>query len=132
MTPQPIAVAVVHLAGRFLIGRRGEGVHLAGYWEFPGGKPHAGEAPAEAARRECREETGLEVQVQRLLRIVPYRYEDRELELHFFLCQPCRPEEAPREPFRWVDARDLPHYTFPPANAAVLADLMRDRAAGPG
>ena len=49
MPPTPIAVAVVRYDGKFLIGRRPEGVPLAGLWEFPGGKVHAGETPEAAA-----------------------------------------------------------------------------------
>ena len=61
--PTPIAVAVVEHRGKYLIGRRPEGAALAGLWEFPGGKVEPGESPADAARRECLEETGLDVVV---------------------------------------------------------------------
>ena len=60
---QQIAVAVVEHDGRFLVGLRPAGKPLAGFSEFPGGKVHSGETPAEAAERECREETGLSVVV---------------------------------------------------------------------
>ncbi len=58
-----IAIAVVERDGQFLIGLRPEGESLAGYWEFPGGKLDPGEQAADAARRECLEETGLEVRI---------------------------------------------------------------------
>jgi 8-oxo-dGTP pyrophosphatase MutT (NUDIX family) len=47
-----------------LLTRRKAGTHLAGAWEFPGGKVHAGEDPREALRRELREELGVEADVQ--------------------------------------------------------------------
>jgi mutator protein MutT len=54
-----IAVAVVEHQGRFLIGKRPDDAALGGYWEFPGGKVEQGESPADAAIRECLEETGV-------------------------------------------------------------------------
>ena len=48
--PTEIAVAVVELDGKFLIGLRPEGIPLAGLWEFPGGKVELDESPAEAAK----------------------------------------------------------------------------------
>ena len=61
--PTRIAIAVVEHAGRYLIGRRPDGVPLAGLWEFPGGKVQLSETAEQAAERECLEETGLEVAV---------------------------------------------------------------------
>src|SRR5687768_4624168 len=86
--PTPIAIAVVERAGQYLIGQRPEGAPLAGLWEFPGGKVKPSETPAEAAERECREETGLDVGVERLLMRVVHQYEHGTLEIHFFACSP--------------------------------------------
>jgi 8-oxo-dGTP diphosphatase len=63
----PIAIAVVEQNNCFLIGKRPPGVVLAGYWEFPGGKILDGEEPSACAARECREETGVDVEVGELL-----------------------------------------------------------------
>ena len=43
-------------AGRYLITQRRKGSHLAGRWEFPGGKVEPGESPAACLRRELTEE----------------------------------------------------------------------------
>src|SRR5438105_4342540 len=51
-----LAVALIDADSRVLLAQRPEGKPMAGLWEFPGGKVHAGEA-AEAARiRERKEE----------------------------------------------------------------------------
>jgi len=47
--------------GRVLLAQRAAGKHLAGLWEFPGGKCEAGEPPEQALRRELHEEIGLEL-----------------------------------------------------------------------
>jgi 8-oxo-dGTP diphosphatase len=121
--PLPIAVAVVLSEGRVLIGRRPEGVPLAGLWEFPGGKVARGETPSEAAARECREETGLAVRVGDLDHEVIHSYSDGRLRIGFFLARPVDTAGAPRPPFRWVPLGELPSYSFPPANAAMIARL---------
>ena len=47
-----------------------------GFWALPGGCQDLGETPAECARRECREETGFEIVIGRLLGVFSsQRYE---------------------------------------------------------
>jgi 8-oxo-dGTP diphosphatase len=41
-----------------------------GKWEFPGGKIDYGESPEDAIKRECMEEIGCEIEVERLLPLV--------------------------------------------------------------
>lgn len=123
--PIPIAVAVVEHAGCFLIGRRAEGVPLAGLWEFPGGKIQPGESPEQAAARECLEETGLVVRVGEPYPEVVHQYDHDRVRLYFFHCAPHDPSAGPRGPFRWVPPEELVRYEFPAANAALVAYLTR-------
>ncbi len=123
---QPIAVAIVERDGQFLVGQRPEGVALAGYWEFPGGKLDDGELPAEAAVRECREETGLVVDVVKALSTVHHRYDHGAVVLHFFLCRLRDPRaSSPLRPFAWVARNELAQLAFPPANQNVVQSLLR-------
>ena len=55
------AVALIDPDGRVLLAQRPEGKHLAGLWEFPGGKVHPGETPEAALIRELDEELGIDV-----------------------------------------------------------------------
>ena len=115
-----------------MIGRRPQGARLAGLWEFPGGKLEAGETPAQAVVRECREEAGLEVIASDLISEKVHRYEvagprsDESFAVHlyFYACRPREPNRPPREPFRWVPLRDLEQYEFPEANAEIVARLQ--------
>ena len=122
--PIRIAVAVLHCQGQVLIGQRGPATPLAGYWEFPGGKMLPGETPEEAAVRECREETGLEIRILELLAVVDHQYEHAAVRLHFFLAKPVRPTRQQLPPFCWVPIGELAKYQFPPANDSVLAELF--------
>lgn len=118
-----VAVAVVQQGECVLIGRRAPGVVLAGYWEFPGGKVHCGETPEQAARRECFEEAGLEIRVERLLCQVAHPVATGRLKLRFYSATPLAGAGAPREPFRWVPIAELNQYEMPPANRRVLSLL---------
>ena len=82
-----VALAIPVLEGKVLIARRGAGLHLAGHWEFPGGKVEAGEAPAEAARRELVEETGLRCAALEPLVVVVHDYAELPLRFHVFLAR---------------------------------------------
>lgn len=132
-----VAIALVWHADRFLVGRRKQEDFLSGLWEFPGGKVEPGESPPEAAMRECREETGLEVVVLGSCGDVVYRYDSpipaseepepvasRDLHLYFFACQLIEPADSPRPPFQWLPASKLSSLEFPPANQSVLRRLM--------
>ena len=121
---QPIAIAVVVKNNRFLIRRRAMEQSLSGFWEFPGGKVELGESPAQAAVRECVEETSLRVEVIGEYPSQLQRYEHGEVLLHFFCCIPLDPGEKPAGGFCWVDRADLAMYAFPEGNRSLLALLL--------
>ena len=125
MSTTPIAIAVVCDDNRILIGRRPPGVPLSGFWEFPGGKVQDGESVEAAAVRECREETGIDVEVARRLAVIHHEYDHGRIQLSFYQCCQTNPTQSPSPPFKWVAAKDLGHYQFPPANDEVLAHLAR-------
>ncbi len=125
-----IAVAVVEHEGSYLIGQRPPGAPLAGLWEFPGGKVQHGETAAQAAQRECAEETSLDVVVCGEFPAVVYAYPHGQHELRFFACRLAYTPQAPRAPYRWVPARELSAYEFPPANAGLIALLTSQPGSG--
>lgn len=66
-----VTAGVLQRRGRVLIARRSTGRHLAGFWEFPGGKLEPGESPHACLEREFTEEFGVHVKAgQFLLRSV--------------------------------------------------------------
>lgn len=119
--PVAIAVAVVEHEGRFLIGLRPPGAALAGYWEFPGGKVLPHETAAEAAARECAEETGVVVNVVREMLVTEHAYPHGHLRLHFFDCGVVSEPAFLPSRFEWVTRDELAKREFPPANADLLA-----------
>jgi len=125
-----VAVAVIERRGRVLVARRAPGAHLAGAWEFPGGKIERGETPEAAARREAREETGLVVTTAEALVVIEHEYPDRRVRLHFFRCRAPRGRARGRDvaTLRWTPIADLPRLTLPEANRGVVARLVAERS----
>src|ERR1039457_3763794 len=85
-----VAAVLFDSAGRVLIAQRPEGKHMAGYWEFPGGKLDAYEAPEQALRRELREELGIELRRCHPLLQLRHHYADRVVELEVFVVDESR------------------------------------------
>ena len=75
--------------GMVLITKRPQGSHLAGFWEFPGGKQEVGETPEECLEREIKEELGVEVRAEKLLVTVDHEYENRIISLYLFQSSHC-------------------------------------------
>ncbi len=78
---QRVTAAIMEEGDRVFVARRGPGRHLAGKWEFPGGKIEPGESPEDSLARELAEELGLEVAVREQLCVVRYDGADLSLEL---------------------------------------------------
>ena len=123
-----VAVGLVYHGGRYLIARRRSDVHLAGFWEFPGGKREAGESLEECLRRELFEELSIRVDSPVPYQTVRHDYPDRIVELHFFRCSIEQGDPTPIDcaEVRWVRPEELAQFTFPPADHAILRALERD------
>ncbi|MFZ5878498.1 MAG: NUDIX domain-containing protein [Chloroflexota bacterium] len=74
--PKVAAAVLVEQDGRVLLVRR-VNEPFRGLWTLPAGFVDAGEDPAEAAARECLEETGLSVRITGVLDVVPGREHPR-------------------------------------------------------
>lgn len=121
-----VAAAVVVEQHRVLVSQRKAGTHLAGAWEFPGGKVEAGEDPREALRRELREELGIDVHVGEVVDVTFHRYEDADKAVLLLFFETSRKAGSP-EPraldvaaYRWAEKDALRDEEFPPADVAVL------------
>lgn len=124
--PTIVAAAVVVDNGRVLLTKRAEGQHLAGLWEFPGGKLESGESPEEALVRECREECGIEIAVAEILDATFHRYPEKDVLLLFYRCSLVSGEVRHLHvaDHAWVEPKELGRYEFPPADARVIARIQ--------
>lgn len=127
--PTRVAIGLVWRGASLLVGRRDAAAILGGHAEFPGGKCESGESFADACVRECREETGIEVELVARRLAVEHDYPYGKLELEFFDCLPRTAAVVPRPPFEWIELARVLTLRFPPANQALLESLARDPAA---
>jgi 8-oxo-dGTP diphosphatase len=122
-----VAAAVLMEEGRVLLTQRKEGTHLAGAWEFPGGKVEPGEDPRVALTRELREEVGMEVTVTEILEVTFHRYPEKSVLLLFFQAERAPGSPDPRAidvaDVRWAWSDELCDELFPAADVAVLAKV---------
>jgi 8-oxo-dGTP diphosphatase len=121
------ACALIDVDGRVLIGKRPEGKHLAGMWEFPGGKVEENETPEACLIRELREELGVEVTHACLAPFVftSHGYESFHLIMPLYLCRRWEGFVAAREheAIAWVMPDRLADYPMPPADRPLVAWL---------
>ena len=126
MSVLPIVAAVILRDGAVLVTRRPERGHLAGLWEFPGGKVEPGEGEEEALVREVEEEIGVRVEVGERLAAVTHDYGDRTVAIAFYRCHaPASDLPAAAADLRYVPPAGLDPSEMPPANAEVIEWLRR-------
>ena len=124
-----VVAAVIEQHDRFLVTRRQQGVHLAGMWEFPGGKIDASETHVEALRREMLEELDTDVLVHELLFDTRHAYADRTIELYFYRCTLTgTPRPLLGQDMQWVPRSQLDALGFPAADAELIRRLTSSAA----
>jgi 8-oxo-dGTP diphosphatase len=124
MTPIVVVAAIIERDDAFLLTLRPDGTHLAGHWEFPGGKVDAHENHAEALRREVFEELDAVVDVGELAHTVTHDYPGKTVQLFFYRCA-LRGEPKPMmgQQMRWVHRRELTRLPFPEADRELISLL---------
>ena len=120
-----VAAAILLREGRLLITQRLPQSHLAGMWEFPGGKRKPAESLRECLVRELREELDIEVVAGELFETIEYDYPERTVCLKFFKCRHVGGDIQALgcQRFAWVRPDDLGNYRFPPANQPLVKRL---------
>ncbi|EIF00353.1 NUDIX domain-containing protein [Saccharomonospora glauca] len=120
-----VGAAVVR-DGRLLAQQRAFPAEAAGLWELPGGRVEPGESDAEAVRRECVEELGVDVVVGdrvgadvplpngMVLRVYAATLRDAEAE----------PRAVEHRALRWLPAAELREIDWLPADRVLVPDLL--------
>ncbi|MGB8633761.1 MAG: 8-oxo-dGTP diphosphatase MutT [Rhodanobacteraceae bacterium] len=120
--------------GRVLLAQRKAGSHLAGMWEFPGGKLEPGEAAETALRRELHEELGIRLVHCRALITVPWEYPEYRIALLAFTVSEWhgRPQSCEGQALRWQHPHAIRTDELAPADRPVLALLQSSADERPG
>jgi 8-oxo-dGTP diphosphatase len=122
-----VAAALVDATGRVLIAERPAGRHMAGRWEFPGGKVAPGESEEAALARELEEELGVEVIDARPMMRLTHRYPDREVELSMWVVERYQgePRALDGQRLKWVRRTDLCGEDLLEADRPFVAALVQ-------
>ena len=124
-----VAAALVDGAGRVLLQQRSQGRHMAGLWEFPGGKIEAGERPEAALVRELEEELGIGVD-QSVLAPCGFASAglgERHLLLLLYICREWsgEPQALDAAALQWLRPREMHALPMPPADEPLIGLLER-------
>jgi 8-oxo-dGTP diphosphatase len=124
-----VAAALFDTQGRVLIAERPAGKHMAGWWEFPGGKVAAGESDGEALIRELREELGIESRALAEIMTLSHEYPDRIIDLILWRAEILRgePQSLDAQELKWVHPERLADEKMLPADAPFIAALQTSR-----
>jgi mutator protein MutT len=120
-----VAAAVIGADGRVLIAQRPPGKHLAGGWEFPGGKLEPGEARAAGLARELREELGIAIQNPRPLIRVRHTYPYGEVLIDMWVVKSYSGElrGLDGQALRWLSRDELEEAELLPADGPIVRAL---------
>ena len=121
MKPIVVVAAIIERDNAFLLTLRPAGTHLAGHWEFPGGKVHDHETHAEALRREVFEELDAVAVVGELAHTVTHAYPEKTVQLFFYRCNLLgEPKPMMGQQMRWINKSELKALPFPDADRELI------------
>ena len=119
-----VSLALINDADEILLTKRPKNKHLAGFWEFPGGKVETGEVPENALVREIKEELDININSQCIspLSFSEFDYEEFQLLLLLYVCRRWegQPKSMENNKIMWVKPNMLRKYRMPPADDALI------------
>jgi 8-oxo-dGTP diphosphatase len=126
-----VAGVLLDPTGRVLLAQRPPGKHLAGMWEFPGGKLEPGEAPRIGLARELREELDIQVDLAGAAPLiqVPWNYGERTLLLDAWWVGQWQgtPRSMEGQALQWRLPRNVETAVLAPADRVILRAVMARR-----
>ncbi|MBX9808882.1 8-oxo-dGTP diphosphatase MutT [Candidatus Gracilibacteria bacterium] len=123
-----VTAAIISRDNKLLIAKRGEGKHLSGFWEFPGGKIEEGENPKDCLKREINEELGVDIKVGDYFMTNEHSYGEKRISLAAFHCEIISGniELHDHDEIKWVTISELEQYIFAPADIPFINKLKEN------
>lgn len=125
--PIEVAAAVILDNNVVFAARRRPGIHLAGYWEFPGGKIELGETPEQCLFRELHEELGVTTRIGEYIGESLYDYGSKIVRLMAYRVEHILGDFRlnDHDELRWITAEELDSITWAPADIPIV-ELCRE------
>ena len=122
-----VAAALYDAQGRVLLAERPAGKHMAGRWEFPGGKIEPGESERQALARELHEELGIEVSDAHRVLVLRHDYAERRVEISMWVVERYagEPRGLDGQRLKWVAPERLPDEDVLEADRPFIEALQR-------
>ena len=123
-----VTAAIIEKNGLILAAKRKSGSHLAGYWEFPGGKIEAEETKEECLARELWEEFGIQCIVGDFFGESVYEYDTKIIRLfcyrvrHLSGAFQCRDHDQ----ILWLPVHELSSLRWAPADIPLVIKLQEE------
>ncbi len=123
-----VVAAVIIREDRYMIARRAPGKHLAGYWEFPGGKIEEDETPEHSLQREIQEEFGVHAEVGQYLGDNVHDYGEKIVRLMAYevIVEEDIHQSTDHDQIEWVELSQMHDYPLAPADVPLLRYLGPD------
>ena len=124
-----VLAAIISIDQKILMARRGPQKHLAGYWEFPGGKLEENESEEECLIREIKEELGVEIKVDSFFMENRHDYGSKKILLMSYRCNIVSSNDfvlIDHDKVEWVEIKNLNQYEIAPADIPIVQALMNE------
>lgn len=122
-----VAAALIFQDSKLLIAQRPPVTHLAGLWEFPGGKRESGESFEVCLRREILEELDCAISVGDLVFHTKHDYPGKTVDIRFYQCRILKGAPRPVEcaAVEWITPIQFSDFEFPKADEKLLTLLKK-------
>ncbi|SMO77004.1 8-oxo-dGTP diphosphatase [Saccharicrinis carchari] len=122
-----VTAAIIQKASKILITRRGPGKHMAGHWEFPGGKLDANETEQECLAREIKEELNITIKINDFYMENTHQYEAKQILLRAYKCVHLSGNIVlhDHDKMAWITKEELNNYKFAPADIPIVVALAK-------
>jgi mutator protein MutT len=122
-----VTAAIIVKDNKVFAARRKTGAHLAGFWEFPGGKLEAGETPEQCLARELKEELSITTRVGAFVGESVYDYGAKIVRLMAYQVEHLSGdfELIDHDELRWLDLDDLNSVEWAPADIPLVEQYKK-------